>query len=217
MNTKVTAIAAALAAAYLVPGIASADFILDTGVPTGSAAPTVLNTSQFLAGEFAATQGDTITELSAYLTQGVGQPGDTFTFDIYSASNFLGTRASSRILDYTIAGTFGANGWNSTAANWTPSATGDYWLALQVNSTTNTKGLDAPSETSAVTGTAPALAFAFAGTNGEYSSSGAPAIGLQVTEASPVPLPAAIWLLGSGVMGLGSMARRRRSGVQAGR
>jgi len=115
---------------------------------------------------------------------------------------------------YSAMGKFTQNGWNTTAVNWTPTATGDYWLALQVSAPTQTKGLDLPGETSAVTGTAPALGFAYlgSGTNSEYTTLGAPSIGLEVTAASPVPLPPALWLLGSGILGLGSMVRRRRSG-----
>ena len=195
--------AGALAAAFLAPGIASADFVLDTGAPV-----TTLSTTQFLAAEFAATAGESITSLSAYLTEGAGNVGDTFVFDIYSSASFTG-RATGRVLDYTATGTFTANGWNTTSANWTPTTTGDYWLALQVSSTTQTKGLSAPGAgISTASGTAPALAFAFAGTNGQYALSSAAPVALEISTA-PVPLPAAVWLLGSGLAGLATWRRRR--------
>jgi hypothetical protein len=66
-------------------------------------------------------------------------------------------------------------------------------------------------EASGGTGTVPAIAYAYlgSGTSSEYTTTGAPAIGLQIT-AAPVPLPPALWLLGSGFLGLaGTMARRR--------
>jgi len=215
MNTKTTFIGGALLAVLLAPGIASASFVLDTGTPTGTGAPEILSTAQWVAGEFSITAGQTVTALSAYLTQGVGQPGDTFAFDIYSSTGFTG-RSSGRTLLKTVTATFAANGWNTAAVNWTPTTTGNYWLALQVSSTTQTKGLDLPVETSASTGTVPAGGFAYlgSGTNSQYTTSGALPIGLEVTAASPVPLPATAWLLGSGVFGLGAMARRRRTAAR---
>jgi len=203
-------IASAVAAVLLIPGIANASFVLDTGAPTGTGAPLSLSTSQFIAGEFAVTAGDTIVDVSAYLTQGAGEPGDTFTFDIYSNTGFT-SRANSRpAAVYSATGTFTANGWNTTAVNWTPTSTGDYWLALQVASTTNTRGLDAPLETSASTGTAPALGFAYAGSNGQYTLSSAYPIGLEVADAAPVPLPASFLLLLSGVGAAFGVSLRRR-------
>jgi hypothetical protein len=155
--------------------------------------------------------GQNITGLSAYLTEGNGQPNDTFTFDVYSGSGFTTTRESLLSPVYSATGVFSANGWNTATANWTPTVSGDYWLALQVGSTTDTKGLDLPVESSTATGTVPALAFAYfgSGTNSKYSTAGAPAIGLEVT-AAPVPLPAPVLLLGSALLaGLGFMRRRR--------
>jgi hypothetical protein len=213
MNMNAKLIGGALLAVSLAPGVASANFVLDTGTPTGTGAPVVLSTAQWLAGEFAVTAGEDITDLSAYLTQGVGQPGDKFTFDIYSSTGFTG-RASGRTVVFSATGTFTANGWNTTAVNFTPTTSGDYWLALQVSSTTQTKGLDAPVEASGGTGTVPAIAYAYlgAGTSSEYTTTAAPAIGLEVTAAAPVPLPPAIWLLGSGLLGFaGTMARRRQA------
>jgi hypothetical protein len=211
-NNKITLIAGAIAACVL-PAVASADFVLDTGDPTGSSVST-LSSAQFLAGEFEIGAGVTITQLSAYLTEGVGQPGDTFTFDIYSglSGNTFLSRSSQREAPLlSVTATYTADGWNSSGVNWTAPTTGDYWLAVQVASPTNTKGLDAPNEASATTGTAPALAFAYAPSSGQYTLSVAPAIGLEVTTGSPVPLPAAFWLLGSGMLSLGGMVRRRRS------
>jgi hypothetical protein len=198
-------LAAALTLAALEPGIASAAFVLDTGTPTGSTS-VVLNSSGWYAAEFSVTAGETIGSLSAYLTQGSGQPGNTFTWDIYSGSGPF-TGANREAAAYSTTGTFTANGWNTTAVNWTPSATGLYWVALQVTGPSQTPGLDLPTESSVSSGTVPALGFASAGTNGRYALETANPVGLQV---SAVPLPAAAWLLGSGLLGLGARIRRRR-------
>jgi len=89
--------------------------------------------------------------------------------------------------------------------DWTPTA-GTYWLALQVSSTTQTTGLDLPVEPSLTSGTAPATAFAFEGTSGKYALDTTTGVGMQV---SAVPLPSAVWFMGSGLFGLGSIMRRR--------
>jgi len=219
MKLHITSIGAALAAVMLSPGIANASFVLDTGTPTSTSGPTTLSASQWLAGEFSVTAGEDITSLSAYLTQGAGQVGDTFSFDIYSNSGFIGNRSYASSEVYSASGTFTANGWNTTAVNWVPTSTGNYWLALQLTaSNTNIngssgraeQGLDAPVETSATTGTVPALQFAYlgSGTLGQYTTQGALPIGLEIN-AAPVPLPAAVWLLGSAAAGLGAMRRRK--------
>lgn len=197
--------AAALALAALEPGIASADFVLDTGTPTGSTS-VVLNASGWYAAEFSVTAGETIGSLSAYLTQGSGQPGNTFTWDIYSAAGTF-TGPNREAATYSKTGTFSANGWNTTSVNWTPTTTGSYWVALQVTGASQTPGLDLLTESSVSSGTAPALAFASAGTNGRYALETANPVGLEV---SAVPLPAAAWLLGSGLIGFGARLRRRR-------
>jgi len=195
-------------AVALIPGVASASLVLDTGTPDGSTGTFVLSTSSWLAAEFTTTSTENITSLAAYLTHGVGKPGDTFTFDIDASANFLApTRTSARTVLDSVTGTYTADGWNTTGTNFTLSA-GTYWLALQVASTSNTKGLDAPGESSAANGTAPAAAFAYAGTNGEFTVSGAPAIGLQIA-ANPVPLPASVWLLGSALLAALGWANRR--------
>jgi hypothetical protein len=217
-----TTLASLCVIACLSPGLASAALILDPGTPplTGTA-DAVLNTEDWYAEEFAVTAGETITQLSAFLTQDVGQPGDTFTFALYSASGtFIGANSSTRTPPvYSATGTFSANGWNTlnlastTSGDFTPAA-GDYWLAVQVTSTSQTRGLDMPTESSAsmAAGTAPALLFAAASgsTNPKYQLETGNEVGLQVTATSnPVPLPPGAWLLGSGLLGLAAVRRRR--------
>jgi hypothetical protein len=196
----------AVAIAALQPQIGSAQsFVLDTGAPS-SGTDAVLNSSNWYAAEFTLGAGQTITNLSAYLTQGSGEPGNTYTWDLYSASGtFLGRNREGNT--DTTTGTFSTNGWNSTTVNWNPGA-GTYWIALQVSSSSQTPGLDLPTETLTTTGTAPALAFAYSnGTSTGYALETNNPIGVEVTA---VPLPAAVWLLGSGLASLGFAGRRRR-------
>ncbi len=202
------------AAALLLPGIASAQFILDSGTPPSSGTPDIiLNSTGWYAGKFAATAGENITELSAYLAPNSGN-GNAFTFAIYADDNgsFLTTRvvnlAGNGLLFNSTAATFSGTGWNSASVNWTVATTGDYWLAVEETATgRNALNLDVPEETSAGTGTVPALAFAYDsnGATGQFSTSSEPPIGLEVTA---VPEPSSVALLGAGFLSF--FARRRR-------
>jgi hypothetical protein len=204
---KMTVIGGALAAAtLLLPGIASASFLVDTGTPNGTGgSPTALSSAQWVAVEFNATAGETITSLSAYLlAQQTGQPGDTFTFDLYSSTNFTGRSTQRTLLD-SVTATYNSDGWTTAAVNWSVPATGAYWLALQVGGTTQpTNGLYLPTESSSASGTSPALGFAYLGSNtsSKFVTSGAPTFGAQV---SAVPLPAGFWLFASGLLGIGAL------------
>jgi hypothetical protein len=203
MTNRKPLLAVAASAAFMLPGIAGASFILDTGTPTGSGAPVVLGTEDF-AAEFAFTSGETITSLAAYMTAGTAQPGTAFTFAIYSSTGFTSTRFTNLTALDTTTATFETNGWTTSASlNWTLPTTGNYWLVVEPGSPT---GLDLPQEASATTGTVPALAFAYKSSS-TFTTSGAPAIGLEVTA---VPLPAALPLLLSGLGGIGVLAGRRR-------
>jgi hypothetical protein len=206
-------LATALALIGLWPCLAIAStFILDTGTPPPGQTPIpILNSSDWYAAEFSATGGETITQLAAYLTQGAGEPGDTFTFDIFSPSGFLGGR--NLVPLYSATATYTANGWNSVAANWTVTTTGDYWVALEVSNSTQTRGLDLPTEASDTSGTVPALAFAVATTNHQFQLETNSPFGIEV---SATPIPAALPLFAGGLGMVGWLAhRRKREGPQA--
>ena len=72
MNRKTTLLGGALAAAVLLlPGVASATLLLDTGNPTGTGGPAELVTASWSAAEFAAQPGENVLSLSAYLSAGL--------------------------------------------------------------------------------------------------------------------------------------------------
>jgi hypothetical protein len=188
--------------------VAHAGFVLDTGAPTGTGGPLVLSSADSLAGEFAVTAGEDITALSAWLAPGTTASG-TVTFTIYSntgttGGSFLNGRSNTHVTEATGTAAFsGTTGWLTASVNWTPTSSGDYWLALSVATPT---GLDAPLETSTSTGTVPALGFASAGSSNTFQSM-SNGIGLEVTA---VPLPAGVGMLLSGLGGLAFWSRKRR-------
>jgi hypothetical protein len=202
------ALAAASAVGAFVP-CAHASFVLDTGRPTGTGGPLVLSSADSLAGEFALTAGEDVTALSAWLAPGTTASG-TVTFTVYSnigntGGNFINGRAGTHITEVTGTAAFsGTTGWLTANVNWTPTSSGDYWLALSVATPT---GLDAPLETSTRTGTVPALGFASAGTSNQFQSM-SNGIGLEVT-AVPLPAGAGLLLSGLGALGFWSCKRRR--------
>jgi hypothetical protein len=215
MNKKTTLLGGVLAATFLLPGIAGATMLLDTGIPNGSGGPAELGTASWSAAEFAAPAGTDVLSLSAYLSANdTGVSGDTFTFAIYSASSFIGVRSSQLAPLATAVATYeGGTGWTTAGVNWIAPAVAqggsdDYWLALEVTSTNRTNGLDLPQETSSTTGTMPALGFATL-SSGKFTETGALRIGVEVSTTPTVPLPPAVWLFGSGVLGLALLSRRK--------
>jgi MYXO-CTERM domain-containing protein len=213
MNMKKSLmLTAALVAASAAPGIASASLVLDTGTPTSSAMPMLLDGTDYYAAEFNLTAGQTVTGIQAYVEAGLDQPGDTFTVALYG-SDLLTSRTPTQL----IAGqaTYQQDGWTGLSGlSFTAATTGTYWAAFEVGSNDSAIGLALPSPTSG--GTAPALDFASTSTGpGGYSDQAAAPFGVQVTvaDAAPVPLPPAVWLFGTAMLGFGALVRRRRPAV----
>jgi hypothetical protein len=206
MKTNI-ALAAATLTAMIAPNLASAALVLDTGTPASTSMGSTLDGNDFYAAEFNLSSGSTINSIQAYLAAGADQPGDTFTMAVYG-SDLLTNRLAQPL--FSAQATYTADGWTSlSGVNFTSTTAGNYWVALEVGATDSAIGLTLP-QTAAGGGTAPALAFAFNSGSG-YVTAGALPFGVQVDATTPVPLPAAAWLLGTGLCGLGSMVRRRRS------
>lgn len=204
MKTNKTVLAGLVLAGFLVPAAANAAFILDTGAPTGSGLPVTLDSNDFYAAEFSLAAGQTITGIQNYLTAGLDGSGATYTIALYTSSDF-GTRSATPV--FSGQATFGSDGWNGLSdLSLSGLAAGNYWEAVEVGASDSATGLSLP--VPAANGTAPALAYAFNAGSG-YTSAGAQAIGAQITVA-PVPLPAGVWLLASGLLGLTAARRNRR-------
>jgi len=208
MNTR-HVFAGILAAALLGPGMANASLVIDTGTPPAGVTPMVLDGNDYYAAEFNLSTTSLINSVSAYMLAGLDSPGATYTIAIYADP----ITSHNVTADYTVQGTYQADGWNTTSTSGLNfvEGPGNYWVALEVGASDSAMGLNLPLG-QAGAGTAPALAFAFNSGSG-YTTVGAMPFGIQV-DASPVPLPAAIWLLGSGIAGIGAFARRRRIAAQ---
>jgi hypothetical protein len=209
-STVLTAAAAAMVAALSLSAPARAQYLLDTGTPATGASDYIFGASDFYGDEFYISAGETVTQLAAYLAPGTGS-GTSFNFDIYSANaplteDTVGRLNNDGYLLYTTTATFTGTGWNTASANWTPTSSGDYWLVIEASKPTS---LDVPSVVGQANGTAPAIAFAdSSGTGGYLTATTTADAGMQI---SAVPLPGAVWLFGSGLMGLGGLAGRRRA------
>jgi MYXO-CTERM domain-containing protein len=188
-------------------------FILDSGVPATTTYP-IMNNADWFAGEFSATAGETVTDLSVYMHSIASGNGNNFAFVIYTDDNgaFLTTRnanlSGNGLVELTATGTFTAAGWNTSTVDWTVPTTGNYWLAVEGNTpgTRNLPNYDLVQETGTATGTVPALAFAYDSGTQFSTSTGVP-IGLEVTVAA-VPEPAS-WALGVVAVGVLVFLRRR--------
>jgi hypothetical protein len=146
------------------------------------------------------------------MTSGLDSPGATFTVALYSGTDFGGRNSSPVFAEQA---TYQQDGWTGlTNLDITGLAAGNYWAAVEVQGidvggSDTATGLALPQVAG---GSVPALAYAF-NAGGGYTSVGATSIGMQV-EVAPVPLPSALLLLGSGLLGVGGIggaARRRRA------
>ena len=200
---KKTIIAAMLLAGSMLPGLAQASYLLDTGAPDNSGFPLSLDGADFAAAEFNLAPGQIIGSIQGYLSGGSsGSPGDTFTIALYAADGSNGLPGTAV---WSGQGTYQANGWNGLSnLGLSGLSAGKYWAAFEVGPADSTAGLLLP--TQAGSGSALALFYAFNSGSGYQLMSGE-AFGVQV---SAVPLPGALILLVSGLAAIGGIGRRRK-------
>jgi hypothetical protein len=200
------ALAVAIVAVLWVPTAATASTLVDTGTPTGTGGSLLLYGAQSLAAQFAVSAGETsLGTLSAYLTQGTAEPGNTFTFDIYQTLPTSSNRTPQPL--FSTVATWKQNGWTTVTVDWTLPSTGDYWLVLtNPSSGRGAYQFDAPVLSSTSAGPVPALAFETAGASGFFSPS---TIGFGVeVDSVPEPSSAVLALIGAVLM---APSRRQRT------
>jgi hypothetical protein len=201
MKSLYTLAAVATLAMTTLPNAAHAAFVLNTGAPAGSALPLALDATDFVAAEFSLGAGQTITAIQGYITQGISNPGDTFTLSLYSGSTAPDVRATPV---WTGQATYQTDGWNGLSnLNISGLSAGNYWAAFEIGSIDSAGGLALPVG-APNNGATPALAYAFSSGDGYQVMTGEN-FGVQV---SAVPLPGALLLLMSGMLGLGGLRRK---------
>jgi hypothetical protein len=210
MKSLTKTLLAAVLVASVLPRVASAALILDTGVPGSSGFPLSLDGTDYVAAEFSLGAHQTITSILGYITGGnSGMAGDTFTVALYSASGSNGLPGRTANPVWSGQATFAQNGWNGLSnLSLSTLTAGNYWAAFEVGAADSTAGLLVP--TGAAGGTSPALNYAFNANDGSgYQLMTGENFGVQVIATSPVPLPGALILFASGLLGLGGARKVR--------
>lgn len=192
--------------------IGNADTLIDTGDPGDGAV--VLYENQYLYGEFTLNQPSVITDVLAYFritSPNNGQYGD-LTFALYGDAGDVPDHSNELYSDTIIISE--PEGWfglNNLALDF---ATGSYWIGLEARSGALSgqpyKANDHPDGV-------PNPLNNYAVMNRDSVSGPWSLHGVDVYQwafrvdgiASPVPIPATIWFLGSGFIGLLGVRRFR--------
>jgi hypothetical protein len=199
MNYKTISAAVALVLLAATASQANAALAIDTGTPTDTSTPLVVDGANWLAGEVSFAQASQIQSISAYVND-MGGAG-TFTVALYSesASSLPDALLNSWTANFTAA----SNSWAWTGvSNLNQNvAAGKYWVALEV------QGSDSFIGSAALTPAAPLAKYAFS--DGSYVGYQAmsQSFGLQVA-AVPEPEQLALLLAGLGLIGA---IRRRKA------
>jgi len=190
--------AAVFALTLLSTGFASAQTLLNTGTPTQFQAPLVISSNPSVAVEFAVTKGETIGQISLYLTPNISSTGFV-TLDLFS-QNLTSTSNPTALTQFQLQVT--GSGWNTGSYDYTIPTTGDYWITLQTQTGT---AFDAPEEATQPTGPNPAIEFATKNIR-EYSVNNSDSFGIQIDE---VPEPSTYAMMLGGLALVGFCVRRK--------
>ncbi len=170
---------------------AHAALLIDTG--PGSGGSMLLDSTQFLAAEFTLNQAYQITSVQGWIhvfTAGA------VNYKIYSDGGVVPGTTQIYSTQYTIPAS-SDNWYGPSGLTWELSA-GTYWLSIEPVSGLFSSKNTPPS---------PLSNYAyFNSTLGSTWTEGN-SFGVRIY-AEPVPIPAAVWLLGSGLMGLVLIGRR---------
>lgn len=186
-------------------GTASAALLIDTGQPLETSAGYELSSDQWLAGRFNLAQSATITGIEGWMLLGSGAP-ETLTIALYDGS--IRISPSGLIYEQEVwvadAGTGPSEAWQGMSGLDLFLPAGNYYAAFEVRSGQTYSGHmpgKAPD---------PLSVYAERPANGDWIYGDFHELGIRVYgDITPVPLPAAFWLLGSGIVFVAAAGKRR--------
>jgi hypothetical protein len=192
---------------------AKASLIVDTGEGSSVSGGTDLYSDQWLAGQFSISDSYTISSMEGWFGTRAGTTG-TVTAALYSDSGFLSGNENELFSQQFLLDAPSSmpknNTWDGVYdVNWSLGP-GTYWLAFEVRSG-DTANAFMPSGTSGAPNPLSNYAFYYQGMPSWSALSSDYAFGIRIdaSPVSPIPIPAAFWLFGSGLLGLVAIARRR--------
>jgi hypothetical protein len=181
---------------------AQAAYLVDTGEGDATSHPS-LTTDQWLAGEFVLDNSSTITDIEGWM---FGNNGIVTIAIRNDGGEIPGSEIYSQSFDPGLKGPPFTNNWHGISdLNWLLDP-GTYWVSFEVRdgSTYNGKmGDNVPN---------PLLnnAYTQAG-EGTWVPYDPTAVGIRIQgDVGAVPIPSAIWFLGSGLIGLVGIRRKHR-------
>ena len=182
----------------LLPNVAPADMIIDTGQPPNVMSGYSLDVDQWLAGEFTLTQAYTITDVQGWMFEGTS---GYVTVAIYGDGGDVPDTGSKLYSDSFVTDiTEYSNAWVGVQGVSWDLDPGTYWVAFEVHNTGTYYGMPYP---------APSPLGNHASTYlGEWRNDSSVNFGVKIYgDLSVVPAPGALFL---GIIGLGSAGWRLR-------
>jgi hypothetical protein len=199
------------AAFFLITSNVYASYIVDTGAPPNSNSGISLTADQSLAGQFTITETYIVDSVEGWFG---GNLDFTITAAIYSNTGGSGSMSGGGgdwPKDELFSAQFthdapsvGVNAWDGAyGLSWTLDP-GTYWLVFDI--------ADGVTDTTYMPYGAPSplakYAYSYPSTSGWTEPGPASTMGMRI---NAVPVPAAVWLFGSGLLGLIGIARRKKS------
>lgn len=184
-------------------------YLIDTGAGGDSFSGTAVNQSHWIAGQFTITSAYTITRVEGWFgATDVGTLSATIYSDAITGTPGTELYTTQFNLDNPVAG----NAWDGADnLSWILDP-GTYWLAFEARTGDTGSGYMPDNLFSQNGAPNPLAGYAFYFNNAEPGwerQIASLAYGMRI-DAVPVPVPAALWLFGSGLLGLAGISARNR-------